>query len=66
MQQPIKWLWGIVFLLSASLWGSNVFAAVVAKDPPTPVGYNPQWLLITLVSLAIAGGVLLWKKMARR
>ena len=32
----------------------------------TPVGYSPQWLLITLVSLLIAGGLLLRKRIARQ
>ena len=36
------------------------------KSAPTPVGYNPQWLIITLVSLTIAGGVLLRRRTARQ
>jgi hypothetical protein len=33
---------------------------------PIPVGYSPQWLIITLLSLTIAGGLLLRRRIARR
>ena len=32
----------------------------------TPVGYSPSWLIITLLSLAIAGGYLMRKRMAQQ
>ena len=36
--------------------------AATSSPSPTPVGYNPTWLLITLLSLTVAGGILLRKK----
>jgi hypothetical protein len=36
-----------------------------STPPATPVGYSPQWLMITLLSLTVAGGYLLRKRMAR-
>lgn len=32
----------------------------------TPVGYGPQWLIITLLSLTFSGGYLIRKRMARQ
>jgi hypothetical protein len=32
---------------------------------PTPVGYNPVWLIITLVSLTLVGGYLLRRRLVR-
>jgi hypothetical protein len=37
-----------------------------SSPTPTPVGYNLQWLLITLVSLMGAGGFLLRRRTARQ
>ena len=34
--------------------------------PGSPVGYNPAWLAITLMSLIVAGGALLRRKIARQ
>lgn len=36
-----------------------------ARIVPSPVGYKPQWLIITLVSLTVVGVFLLWGRMAR-
>lgn len=36
--------------------------AVAVESSATAVGYNPQWLIITLVSLTIAGGFLLRRR----
>lgn len=37
-----------------------------ARALPTPVGYNPQWLVITLASLMGAGGYILRRRAARQ
>ena len=46
---------------------SSTFAWAVtsARATPSPVGYNPAWLVITLISLTLIGGYLLRRRMAR-
>jgi len=46
---------------------SSTFAWAVtsARATPSPVGYNPAWLIITLISLTLIGGYLLRWRMAR-
>jgi hypothetical protein len=36
------------------------------SSSPTLVGYNPQWLIITLVSLTLVGGVLLRRRTSQQ
>jgi hypothetical protein len=40
-------------------------SASASSPSATPVGYNPQWLLITLVCLTLVGGYLLRKRIGR-
>jgi len=42
------------------------FLAKPLSTPPTPVGYNPQWLIITVISLTLAGGFLLRRRQNER
>lgn len=47
--------------------GEDVFVSkfICNSTLPTLVGYNPQWLIITLVCLTLIGGYLLRKRIAR-
>ncbi len=41
-------------------------ARTVGSGGATPVGYNFPWLVVTLISLTIAGGLILRRRMARQ
>ena len=59
--------WGICGATSCNTGYVISNGVCVASQPsPTAVGYNPQWLIITLVSLILAGGLLLRRRTAGR
>ena len=49
---------------SVNYYGWAVRPGARSVSSATPVGYSPQWLLITLVSLLIVGGYLFRRRMA--
>jgi len=49
----------------ANSTGDNIVAYASGGGGGTPVGYSPAWLIITLISLTIAGGCLMRKRIGR-
>ena len=44
--------------------GDNIIAYASGGGSGTPVGYSPAWLIITIISLTLAGGYLMRKRIA--
>ena len=72
----LEWVFGFTYGDQTMYYKTNASVAlavhpgnIVATTPPppsstTPVGYSPTWLIITLMSLTLAGGYLMRKRIA--